>query len=203
MKTKKQKKMSTKRTVILLLIFIISLITIITYFGGNKMKNIAVFETTLGNFEVELNEEKAPITVKNFISYVEEGFYNGLIFHRVMDGFMIQGGGFDQNMNQKETKAPIKNEADNGLKNEKYTLAMARTSVIDSATAQFFINVENNAFLDYRDTSIQGYGYAVFGKVISGFDTIDKIKAVETHSVGYYDDVPVTPIIINKVYIKK
>ncbi|MEM3374181.1 MAG: peptidylprolyl isomerase [Candidatus Woesearchaeota archaeon] len=161
---------------------------------------IVVFETNRGNFEVLLDEKNSPITTKNFLEYVNEGFYNGLIFHRVIKGFMIQGGGFDINMNQKKTKEPIKNEANNGLKNLKYTIAMARTSEINSATSQFFINTANNSFLDY---GVRDYGYAVFGKVISGFETIDKIENSKTHSIGYFDDVPVEPIIIKKAYVKK
>jgi peptidyl-prolyl cis-trans isomerase B (cyclophilin B) len=164
---------------------------------------IVVFETTLGNFEVELNSAKAPITVKNFLDYVNSGYYDGLIFHRVINDFMVQGGGFDKDLNQKNANAPIKNEANNGLKNDKYTIAMARTPVINSATAQFFVNVKNNDFLNYKDDSVNGYGYAVFGKVITGTDTIDKMKVVQTHSVDGYDDVPIVPIIINKAYLKK
>jgi peptidyl-prolyl cis-trans isomerase A (cyclophilin A) len=174
-------------------------IAAIAYLWVRNMKTIIVFETTMGNFEVELNQEKSPITVKNFLSYVNEGYYDGLIFHRVMDGFMIQGGGFTQDMSEKKTKSPIKNEADNGLKNLKYTLAMARTGEVDSATSQFFINTADNAFLDH---GFRDFGYAVFGKVVSGQDVIDKIGKVKTHSVGYFDDVPITPVIINKAYRK-
>jgi cyclophilin family peptidyl-prolyl cis-trans isomerase len=149
-----------------------------------------IFETTMANFEVELNEQKAPITTKNFLSYVNAGFYDGLIFHRVIGNFMIQGGGFDRDLEEKDTSPPIKNEANNGLKNDKYTIAMARTGVIDSATSQFFINVKNNDFLNYRNSSPQGYGYAVFGKATSGFEVIDKIKNVNTGSSKGFDDVP-------------
>ena len=166
-----------------------------------KMK-VVVFETNKGNFEVELYANKAPITVNNFLSYVNDGFYDGLIFHRVIDGFMIQGGGFDKDLSQKETKDPIKNEAGNGLKNEKYTIAMARTNVVDSATSQFFINVADNVFLDYTDETARGYGYAVFGKVVSGTEVVDKIKMVETTSKAGYQDVPVEPVIIEKAYVK-
>ena len=163
---------------------------------------VVVFETNKGNFEVELYANKAPITVNNFLSYVNDGFYDGLIFHRVIDGFMIQGGGFDKDLSQKETKDPIKNEAGNGLKNEKYTIAMARTNVVDSATSQFFINVADNVFLDYTDETARGYGYAVFGKVVSGTEVVDKIKMVETTSKAGYQDVPVEPVIIEKAYVK-
>ncbi|HLC95713.1 MAG TPA: peptidylprolyl isomerase [Candidatus Nanoarchaeia archaeon] len=160
---------------------------------------IIVFETNLGNFEIELNKEAAPISTENFLSYVNDGFYDGLIFHRVIEGFMVQGGGFDKDMNEKDTKDPIKNEADNGLKNEKYTIAMARTNVVDSATSQFFINTAENVFLN---NGARDFGYAVFGKVISGTDTIDKIEAVPTTSEDMFQDVPANPVIITKVYVK-
>ncbi|MFZ0451227.1 MAG: peptidylprolyl isomerase [Desulfatiglandaceae bacterium] len=165
--------------------------------------NVVIFETSMGNFEVELNLDKAPVTVANFRSYVEEGFYNDLIFHRVIDGFMIQGGGLDKEMNEKPTKMAIKNEAGNGLKNEMYTLAMARTNVVDSATSQFFINVDDNDFLDHRDESPSGFGYAVFGKVVKGTDVIDKIKSVNTHTKGYHENVPVEPVTIGRAYLKE
>ncbi len=161
---------------------------------------VVVMETSMGNIEIELYSDKAPITVENFISYVESGFYDGLIFHRVIPGFMVQGGGFDREMNQKEGNAPIKNEADNGLKNLKYTLAMARTQVVDSATSQFFINVADNAFLD---NGARDFGYAVFGKVVSGTDVVDKIAAVPTETRGMFSDVPVQPVTIKKAYVKE
>ncbi len=171
--------------------------------GDNHMAGtIVVFETSKGNFEVELNEKDAPLSSENFLSYVTEGFYDGLIFHRVMDGFMIQGGGFDADMNQKPTKDPIKNEAANGLKNDKYTLAMARTQVIDSATSQFFINVVDNTFLNYRDSSPQGFGYAVFGKVVSGTEVIDEIKGVAVGNKAGHQNVPLEPVTITKAYVK-
>lgn len=179
------------------------LILVILIGGCAKMGNtIVVLETSKGNIEIELFEKEAPITTKNFLDYVNEGFYDGLIFHRVISSFMIQGGGFDKDINQKEVKAPIKNEAGNGLKNTKGTIAMARTGVVDSATAQFFINVADNTMLDHRDESAQGYGYAVFGKVVSGMDVVDDIKSVETTSVGMHADVPVEPVVINKAYVK-
>ena len=169
---------------------------------GGKMSNpVVVLETSKGDIEIELYPDKAPITVENFLGYVNEGFYDGLIFHRVISNFMIQGGGFDKDMNEKPTKDTIKNEADNGLKNEKGTIAMARTMVVDSATAQFFINVVDNPSLDHSSKTIQGYGYAVFGKVISGMDVVDKIKSVETGSNGMHQDVPKEPVIINKAYV--
>ena len=154
-------------------------------------------KTNLGSFTLELDEEKAPISSKNFKDYVEKDFYNGTIFHRVIDGFMIQGGGFDLDMSQKETDSPIKNEASNGLKNEKYTVAMARTSIPDSATSQFFINTSDNSFLDYPGQD--GAGYCVFGKVTEGFDIVDKINSVQTGSNNGHQDVPVEPVIIEEV----
>jgi peptidyl-prolyl cis-trans isomerase A (cyclophilin A) len=166
---------------------------------GDDSMTIVKFETTLGEFEVELFDDKAPISTKNFLEYVNEGYYDGLIFHRVISNFMVQGGGFDSDMNEKETKPAIKNEADNGLKNVKYTLAMARTNEVDSATSQFFINVADNVFLD---NGARDFGYAVFAKVISGEDTVEKIRVVKTTTKGHYTDVPETPVIINKAYVK-
>lgn len=157
--------------------------------------------TNFGDITIELNAEKAPITVANFLSYVEKGFYDGVIFHRVINDFMIQGGGFDVNMKQKATDAPIKNEADNGLSNDKYTLAMARTMVPDSASAQFFINVKDNDFLNFTSPTTQGWGYCVFGKVVEGMDVVDKIKAVPTTSRAGHQDVPVEPVVIEKAVV--
>lgn len=159
------------------------------------------FETTDGNFTLELYPEKAPITVENFLEYVKNGFYEGTQFHRVIKGFMIQGGGFNADMVQLPTNAPIKNEADNGLLNDVGTIAMARTSVVDSATSQFFINTVNNGFLNFKNKTSQGYGYCVFGKVINGMDVIEKIGNVKTTSAHGHQDVPVTPVVINKVKI--
>jgi cyclophilin family peptidyl-prolyl cis-trans isomerase len=153
-----------------------------------------LLKTNMGDMVLELYPDKAPKTVANFLQYVKTGQYNGTIIHRVIDGFMIQGGGVDQNMKEKPTKAPIENEARNGLKNEAYTVAMARTSDPHSATAQFFINVNNNSFLDYP--SRDGWGYAVFGKVIKGTDTVDKIRKVETGNAGMYQNVPLKPVVI-------
>jgi peptidyl-prolyl cis-trans isomerase B (cyclophilin B) len=157
--------------------------------------------TNFGDITIELYAEKAPITVANFISYVEKGFYDGVIFHRVIKDFMIQGGGFDVNMKQKATDATIKNEADNGLSNDKYTLAMARTMVPDSASAQFFINVKDNDFLNFTSATTQGWGYCVFGKVVEGTDVVDKIKAVATGNRAGHQDVPVDPVIIEKAVV--
>jgi cyclophilin family peptidyl-prolyl cis-trans isomerase len=154
-------------------------------------------KTNQGDFSIELNEEKAPITVKNFLNYVEKGFFTGTIFHRVIDGFMIQGGGFDKDMMQKETDATIKNEANNGLKNAPYTIAMARTSDPDSASSQFFINVANNSFLDYPGQD--GAGYCVFAKVVSGTEVIDLIGKAKTGSSGGHQDVPTEAIMIEEV----
>lgn len=157
--------------------------------------------TNFGDITLELNAEKAPITVANFLSYVEKGFYDGVIFHRVINDFMIQGGGFDVDMKQKPTDAPIKNEADNGLSNDKYTIAMARTMVPDSASAQFFINVKDNDFLNFSAPTTQGWGYCVFGKVVEGMDVVDKIRAVKTASRGGHQDVPVEPVVIEKAVV--
>lgn len=154
--------------------------------------------TNFGDVTLELNAEKAPITVANFLQYVESGFYDGVIFHRVIDGFMIQGGGFDVDMQQKKTKDEIKNEADNGLSNDNYTIAMARTSIPDSASSQFFINATNNDFLNHTAKTASGWGYCVFGKVVEGMDVVDKIKKVKTTSKAGHRDVPVEAVIIEK-----
>ncbi len=154
--------------------------------------------TNFGDITLELNAEKAPITVANFLQYVESGFYDGVIFHRVIDGFMIQGGGFDVDMQQKKTKDEIKNEADNGLSNDNYTIAMARTSIPDSASSQFFINATNNDFLNHTAKTPSGWGYCVFGKVVEGMDVVDKIKKVKTTSKAGHRDVPVEAVIIEK-----
>ena len=154
--------------------------------------------TSMGAITVALDAAKAPVSAENFVKYVQSGHYDGTIFHRVIDGFMIQGGGFTKDMAQKPTLAPIKNEANNGLKNDIYTLAMARTNVRDSATAQFFINVKANDFLNYRDESPQGWGYAVFGKVTEGQDVVDKIRAVRTGNAGMHQNVPLEPVVILK-----
>ncbi len=158
-----------------------------------------VVKTSMGSFTIELFQDKAPDTVKNFLLYVDEGFYGGTIFHRVIDGFMVQGGGLDANMTKKQTRKPIVNEAGNKLKNTVGTVAMARTGEPNSATAQFFVNVKDNAFLDYRDSSADGIGYCVFGKVTSGMDVVEKIKAVPTGVKGGMRDVPVTPVVIESV----
>ena len=168
--------------------------------GKNPM---VLMSTSMGDIKIELNEEKAPVTVKNFLAYVNDKFYDGTIFHRVIPDFMIQGGGFDKDMNQKATKAPIKNEAGNGLKNEVGTIAMARTGVVDSATAQFFINVKDNAFLNHRDESAGGFGYAVFAKVVDGMDVVHKIEHVQTTTKGPNQNVPVEGVIIKSITMVK
>ena len=162
----------------------------------------ATIETTLGTISLELDDNKAPATVANFAKYAKDGHYDGTIFHRVIDGFMIQGGGFTKDMNQKETREPIRNEAMNGLKNKRGTIAMARTMVVDSATSQFFINLVDNDFLDFRSPTPQGFGYAVFGTVTSGMDVVDAIAKVKTGSVGPHQNVPDTPVVIKKVTIE-
>lgn len=156
--------------------------------------DMIVLKTSKGDITIELFTKEAPDTVANFLAYVDSGFYKGTIFHRVMDGFMIQGGGFTKDMNQKATRAPIKNEAANGLKNSRGTLAMARTSDPNSATAQFFINVVNNDFLDFRSPDPRGIGYCVFAKVVSGMDVVDAIKGVATGDRGMHQNVPVEPV---------
>lgn len=164
-------------------------------------KHMVTLQTTKGDIVLELDAEKAPNTTKNFLTYVKEGFYDGTIFHRVIPGFMIQGGGFDKNMVQKNTHDPIENEANNGLKNDTYTIAMARTQAPHSATAQFFINVADNSFLNFSSPTIQGWGYAVFGKVVKGQEIVDSIAKVPTTSHYPHQDVPVEPIIITKAII--
>ena len=155
-----------------------------------------ILKTTKGDIKIELDAAAAPETVKNFLAYVNDGFYNGTIFHRVIPGFMIQGGGFDTDFTQKPTKAPIKNEAANQLPNVRGSLAYARTQIVDSATSQFFINLVDNDFLNFRSPTPQGYGYCVFGKVVEGMDVVDKIAKVKTVSRGFHQDVPADPVVI-------
>ena len=161
----------------------------------------ATIETTMGTITVELDGEKSPETVRNFVEYAESGHYDGTIFHRVIDGFMIQGGGFTKEMNQKPTRAPIRNEAVNGLKNSRGTIAMARTMVVDSATSQFFINLVDNDFLDFTSPTPQGFGYAVFGRVTDGMDVVDAIAKVKTGFCGPHQNVPDEPVVIKKVTV--
>ncbi len=187
-----------------LLAFGLLLLTVLctgTMARAERSYPVVKLETSMGDIEVELYNDKAPKSVANFLDYVKEGHYDGTIFHRVINGFMIQGGGFTADMKQKPTKSPIENEADNGLKNEAYTLAMARTQDPNSASAQFFINVKNNDFLNHTSKTPQGWGYAVFGKVIKGQGVVNKIKAVPTGRKGMFDDVPVEPVTIIKATV--
>ncbi len=156
-------------------------------------------ETSAGTLRIELDDEKAPLSVANFLEYAKKGHFDNTVFHRVIKGFMLQGGGFEVGMKQKPCTAPIKNEANNGLKNKKYTLAMARTSDPHSATAQFFINCVDNDFLDFRAENAQGWGYAVFGRVVEGMDVVDAIEKVKTGRKGFHDDVPVDDVLITRV----
>lgn len=183
---------------------ILILISTLSYAQENTMsdKQIKVkLTTTLGDFTIQLNSEKAPISVNNFLNYAKEGFYNGTIFHRVIPGFMAQGGGFDAEFEQKTPNAPIKNEADNGLTNKRGTLAMARTPEPNSATAQFFINYKDNSFLNHTSPTPNGWGYAVFGEVIEGMDVVDAMTKEPTGNKGMHQDVPKTNIVIEKVEI--
>jgi cyclophilin family peptidyl-prolyl cis-trans isomerase len=166
--------------------------------GARAANPVVAMETSMGTIKIELDEAKAPVTVKNFLGYVKDKHYDGTIFHRVIDGFMIQGGGFEPGMKQKKTKEPIKNESNNGLSNSKYTIAMARTSDPDSATAQFYINVKDNKALDGANGQA---GYAVFGKVIEGADVVDKIKAVKTGTKAGHRDVPLEDVVIKSVKV--
>ena len=156
-------------------------------------------KTSAGSLRIELDDEKAPLSSANFLAYVKAGHYNGTVFHRVIKGFMLQGGGFEAGMKQKSTLAPIANEANNGVKNKKYTLAMARTSDPHSATAQFFINTADNAFLDFTSESAQGWGYAVFGRVVSGTEVVEAIEKARTGRKGSHDDVPLEDVLIESV----
>lgn len=186
--------MKTTAKIILSLIAAALLIT--SGCAKTKTQTKVLIETNLGNIEVELFDKEAPETVTNFLNYVDNGFYDGTIFHRVIKGFMIQGGGFTPDMQQKPTNAPVKNEANNGLKNQRGTLAMARTQSVNSATSQFFINTVNNNFLDH---GARDYGYCVFGKVVSGIDIVDAIESVKTGTKGYHGDVPADNVVIISV----
>ncbi len=157
--------------------------------------------TTLGDIDLDLDEANAPETAKNFRAYVDKGFYSNTLFHRVIDGFMIQGGGFEPGMRQKATGSPIRNEANNGLKNKRYSIAMARTNDPHSATAQFFINVSDNDFLDHSAATPQGWGYCVFGRVVAGQDVVDRIKSVKTGKRGFHSDVPIQDVVIERAEV--
>lgn len=190
------------RTLILSLMLLLT--TTLSFATETKMSDAPTkvkLTTTLGAIVIQLNTEKAPISSANFLTYVKEGFYNGTIFHRVIKGFMAQGGGFDTSFTQKAVHAPIKNEADNGLSNKRGTLAMARTNIPDSATAQFFINYKDNAFLDHTSPTASGWGYAVFGEVVEGMDVVDAMANQATGNRGGHQDVPKTDIVIEKAEV--
>ncbi len=180
--------------------FAISLFLSLNLYAANPK---VIIKTNKGDMEAELFADKAPVSVKNFLAYVEKGHYKNTVFHRVINNFMIQGGGFDQDMKEKSTLPPITNEAHNKIKNEMGTLAMARTNMVDSATSQFFINIADNAFLDHTAKTPEGYGYAVFAKITSGMPVVNMIKTVKTGSRGMHEDVPLSPIIILDIIKKK
>lgn len=190
-----------RTTLVYLMLFLFSTLSFAT---ENKMSNThskVKLTTSLGDVVIQLEDEKAPVSAANFLAYVKQGFYSGTIFHRVIPGFMAQGGGFDSAFKQKETNAPIKNEADNGLKNKRGTLAMARTNDPHSATAQFFINYKDNSFLDHTSPSPSGWGYAVFGEVVEGMDVVDAMAKQATGNRGPHQDVPKTDIVIDKAEV--
>ena len=192
-----------KRKGILMQKLIMAVLTLLLFtlvgFSAALAGPVVVIDTNYGEIKVELDEQRAPLSVKNFLAYADKGHYNGTIFHRVIKDFMIQGGGMNADLSPKPTDPPVKNEATNGLKNLRGTIAMARTNVIDSATSQFFINLKDNAFLDHRDTSMQGYGYAVFGKVVAGMEVVDKIGTSPTGMRNRFSDVPVETVTIKSV----
>jgi peptidyl-prolyl cis-trans isomerase B (cyclophilin B) len=184
-----------KRRVLVMMILFTCLVPLA---ASAAEKPRVMLQTTLGDITIELDPDKSPLTTKNFLGYVDDGFYDGTIFHRVIKGFMIQGGGLTEAMKDKPTKEPINNEADNGLKNEHGTIAMARTGYPHSATSQFFINTANNSFLNHRSKSAEEYGYCVFGKVVKGLDIVDAIENVQTTNRGGHQDVPMNPVVIKK-----
>ena len=186
-----------ERRVFGLMMILFSLLSVNVHAAQNPK---VVLETSMGDITLELYPDKAPATVKNFLTYTDEKFYDGTVFHRVISGFMIQGGGMTADMNEKPTHSPILNEADNGLKNDRGTIAMARTNDPNSATAQFFINAKDNTFLNFRSKTIEGYGYCVFGKVTKGLDVVDAIEKTPTTTKGFFQDVPAKPVIIKKAY---
>ena len=183
----------------------LALCLVVGFAGGASAaeRSLVKMETSMGDIVIELFPDKAPLTVANFLKYVNDGAYDGTIFHRVMDGFMIQGGGFEPDMKQRKSNAPVRNEANNGLKNERYTLAMARTNDPHSASNQFFINVANNDFLDHKSKSPDGWGYAVFGKVVDGTRVVDAIKGVKTGNRAGHQNVPREAVVIQKAYVFK
>ena len=190
-----------RKTLVLLILLLFTTLSCVTKKPMPNTQTKVKLTTTLGDIVIQLEDEKAPLSAANFIAYVKQGFYNGTIFHRVIPGFMAQGGGFDTAFKQKETNAPIKNEADNGLKNKRGTLAMARTNDPNSATAQFFINYKDNTFLDHTSPSPSGWGYAVFGEVIEGLEVADEMAKQPTGNRGGHQDVPKTDIVIEKAEI--
>jgi len=190
-----------KSSILLTLLILAGTFSLNSFANETGNKNMIKMTTSLGEIEIELYPDDAPETVKNFLGYVESGHFDGLIFHRVIPGFMLQGGGFTPDMKQRDTQPQIKNEADNGLKNTVGTLSMARTSVPDSATSQFFINLVDNAFLDFTAKTQQGWGYAVFAKVVHGMDVVEQIGAVATGNTGGFGDVPLEPVYIEKVEV--
>ncbi|MDD4914345.1 MAG: peptidylprolyl isomerase [Methylococcales bacterium] len=190
-----------RRTFVYLMLFLFSTLSFSTEKHMSTTHTKVKLTTNLGDIVLQLEDEKAPLTAANFIAYVKQGFYNGTIFHRVIPGFMAQGGGFDSSFSQKSTNAPIKNEADNGLKNKRGSIAMARTSDPDSATAQFFINYKDNSFLDYTSPTSSGWGYAVFAEVTEGMDVVDSMAKQPTSNRGGHQDVPKTDIVIEKAEI--
>lgn len=189
------------RRIILLMLLILPTLSFATENKMSTNQTKVKLSTTMGDIVIELNSEKAPITTENFLAYVRDGFYDGTIFHRVIPGFMAQGGGFDEDFQQKETRPAIKNEADNGLQNNRGTIAMARTPDPDSATAQFFINYKDNGFLNYSSPTPNGWGYAVFGVVVDGMDVVDEMADVPTGNHGMHQDVPKTNIVIEKAVV--
>jgi len=184
---------------LLLVITVLSFAIVSPTFAEAAQNPVVTMKTSHGTITIELFEKEAPVTVKNFLAYVNDSFYDNLIFHRVIPGFMIQGGGFNVKMKEKRTKAPIKNEAKRSLPNKRGTIAMARTNVVDSATDQFFINLVDNGFLNHKNNSHRGFGYAVFGKVINGMDVVDKIGGVRTGTKRGMSDVPVRPVVIKSI----
>lgn len=190
-----------RKPFVYLMLFLFSTLSFATEKQMSDTQTKVKMTTSLGSFVIQLDNAKAPISATNFAEYVKSGFYDGTIFHRVIPGFMAQGGGFDTSFAQKETKAPIKNEADNGLKNQRGTLAMARTNDPNSATAQFFINLKDNGFLDHTSPTPSGWGYAVFGEVIEGMEVVDEMAKQATGNRGMHQDVPKTDIVIEKAEI--
>jgi len=186
-----------ERRILLIMTILFTLLTANVEAAKNPK---VILETSMGNITLELYPDKAPATVKNFLAYVDDKFYDGTVFHRVISGFMIQGGGMTAEMDEKATRAPVRNEADNGLKNDRGTISMARTPDPNSATAQFFINAKDNTFLNFRSKTMDGYGYCVFGKVTSGMDVVEAIEKTPTTTKGFHQDVPVKPVIIQKAY---